>query len=363
MIRAVFWASALLVSYPYVIYPGIMVAIGRLRRRPPLPDGPLPNVSVLVAAYNEETWIARKIESTLTQDYPAERLEVIVVSDGSTDGTAAHVRSCDDPRVRLIEQPARQGKSVALNAAVQHARGEVLLFTDANALFAPGAIRRLAEHFADPGVGLVSGQGRYDDPSSGTPKAVANGYVRFEALLKRGESVLGFIAGADGAIYAMRRALYRDLGAEQVNDLLHPIQTALAGLASRFEPAACTVEPPSRDAGQELRRHVRMIAQGFEIVVHTLPLMLARRLWMPTWVLCSHRLLRWVGATGLIGLAITAPAASGGWFARAAVVGQVGFYTLAFIGWVAERLGVPLVRLSVPYYFCVVSLAGAWGML
>lgn len=354
--------SAALVAYPYLGYPALMALIARLGSRSRPPGGELPSVSVIVAAYNEEAWISQKIESTLAQDYPADRLEVVVVSDGSTDRTAAIVSQFRDPRVKLLAQTERGGKSVALNLGVGAARGEVLVFTDANAIFAPGAIRRLAGHFTDPGVGLVSGQGLYGEMGDGTARVVANGYVRFEALIKTGESALGFLGGADGAIYAFRRHLYRDLGPAQVNDLLHPIQATLAGYASRFDGAACTVEPPAAGAAREFQRHARIIAQGFAILAETVPALAAARRWKALWVLGSHRLLRWGSALGL-GAALGASLVGQGPFFTAALATQGLVYGVAAAGWLGERAGWRLGLLAVPYYFCVVSAAGVVGFM
>lgn len=357
-----FWTSAFLVAYPYVGYPALLAVIARLRPPPRPPKGELPFVSVIVAAYNEAAWISRKLESTLSQDYPADRLEVVVVSDGSTDGTAEIVAACPDPRIKLLVQDERRGKSAALNLGVREARGEILVFTDANALFAPGAVRRLAEYFADPKVGLVSGQGLYGEMGNGTTRAVANGYVRLEALIKTGESALGFVAGADGAIYALRRNLYQDLAPTQVNDLLHPIAAALAGYASRFDGGAYTVEPPSKGAAQELQRHVRIIAQGFAILAEATPRLLVRQRWLELWMLCSHRLLRWMSAFGLVGVLSTSLLGQGAVYG-AALLAQGLFYAAAAAGWLAERLGRRLGLLAAPYYFCVVSAAGLWGIV
>src|SRR5207237_612084 len=196
---------------------------------------------------------------------------------------------------------------------VAAARGEVLVFTDANALFAPDAIARLAAPFADPRVGLVSGQGLYG--AGGDARVAASGYVRFEAALKAGESGLGFVASADGAIYALRRALYRDLAASEVNDLLHPIQVCLAGYRCRFDADAVTVEPPSRDGGQEFRRHVRIIAQGAYLLRRWLPALVRARRWplaLPYYC-CT------ISAAGVAGLA---RAARGGAEAVWAPAGQ-----------------------------------------
>jgi hypothetical protein len=356
-----FWLAALLLAYTWAGYPLVLRLLARRAGRR-APRRTCPHVSVIVAAYNEAACIAGKIRSTLEQRYPWDRLELIVVSDGSTDGTDDVVKRYPDPRVTLIRQEPRSGKSVALNRGVAAAHGDVLVFTDANAIFAPGAIARLAAPFDDPRVGLVSGQGLYA-AGAADARAVSNGYVRFEAFLKRGEAALGFVAGADGAIYALRRTLYRELDGTQVNDLLHPVQAALAGALCRFDPRACTLEPPSRGGSQEFTRHVRIIAQGIHIVREWLPQLIGARRWRAVWMLLSHRVLRWLTAPLLGALLLANVRLAGGeTFYAITLAGQGVFYATALTGYLAERIGIHLGPLAIPYYFCTVAAAGIAGL-
>jgi len=358
----VFWAAVALLAYTWVGYPLLLRLLARRRGAREPKRGRTPSVSVIVAAFNEAGCIAAKLASTLArQRYPYQKLEAIVVSDGSTDATDAIVASYPDHRVKLVRQEPRAGKSPALNRGVAAARGEVLVFTDANALFAPDAIARLAGPFADPGVGLVSGQGLY--AGAGDARVAASGYVRFEAALKAGEAALGFLASADGAIYALRRSLYRDLAPSEVNDLLHPIQTSLAGYRCRFDADAVTVEPPSRGGGQEFRRHARIIAQGAHLLRRWLPALVRARRWRAVWMLVSHRALRWTSAPCLAAALIANVALLGaGPVYTATLLAQGAFYALAAAGFAAERFGRRLGPLALPYYFCTVSVAGVAGL-
>jgi len=371
IVHVVFWLAAATAAYPWLIYP-LLLAV-RTRRRPApasasgagpsaAPSGPF--LSVIIAAYNEAACIQAKLASALERGYPRERIEVIVVSDASSDATDRLVTEYGDPRVTLVRQEPRAGKSPALNRGVALARGDVLVFTDANALFGPTALERLAAPFADETVGLVSGHGLYTAPGPRDAEAVGNGYVRFEAFLRSREAALGVLAGADGAIYALRRQLYRDLGAAEVNDLAHAIQTAVAGYAARFDPGAYTVEPPSTDARQEFRRHVRIVAQNARLLQDWLPRIVVTRRWRLLWSLLSHRVLRWT----------TAPALAGAVVANAILLGshpvytltaavQGAFYALALAGLAGERSRFPLGRAALPYYFCVVSAAGLGGLV
>jgi glycosyltransferase involved in cell wall biosynthesis len=359
-----FWTSAAVLAYTWLGYPALLRLL-RGRARPARGSrGSAPDVSVIIAAFNEARSIEAKLDSTLLrQHYPPDRLEAIVVSDGSTDATDTLVAAYPDRRARLIRQEPRAGKSPALNRGVAAARGEVLVFTDANALFAPDAIARLTAPFADPEVGLVSGQGLYT-AGPGDAGVAAGGYVRYEAALKAGEAALGFLAAADGAIYAVRRALYRELAASEVNDLVHPIQAVLAGYRCRFDGGAYTVEPPSSDGAQEFRRHVRIIAQGMHLLRRWLPALVRARRWRAVWMLLSHRALRWVGAVFLAAALVANLALLGrGPLYVAALAGQTAFYALAAAGFAAERLGRRLGPLALPYFFCTVHAAGVAGLV
>jgi glycosyltransferase involved in cell wall biosynthesis len=368
----VFWAALAVLAYAWVGYPLILGLVARLVWRGPRASrraGRMPMVTVVVAAFNEARVIRDKLRTSLDQRYPWDRLEVIVVSDGSSDGTDAIVENYPDSRVTLLRQWPRAGKSLALNRAVAVARGEILVFTDADATFAPDAIARLVAGFDDTSaggapVGLVSGVGLYAAKDRSDAPGVGNGYARLETFLRTREGALGFIASADGAVYALRRALYRDLAATEVNDLLHPIQASLAGHVSRFDARAFTVEPSSQGAGQEFTRHARIIAQGYHIVAAWLPRLLAARRWRDAWILVSHRPARWTTWLWLLTtLAASAVLAQRGGLYALAFAGQVAFYSVAGVGAVAERLGLSLGRLALPYYFCVVSAAGLVGLM
>lgn len=362
-LAAVFWIAAGLVVYTWAGYPLLLAMVARLRRPREQRVGPRPSLSVVVAAYNEAAWIEAKLDSTFAQRVPHDSLEVVVVSDGSTDATDALVSRFPDDRVRLIRQEPRAGKSAALNRGVAAARGDILVFTDANALFAPGALPRLAAPFRDPRVGLVSGVGLYRTSAAGGARGVGNGYARFESAIRAGESALGFLAGADGAIYAVRRSLWTPLEPAEVNDLLHPIQTALAGLQCRFAPEACTLEPPPADAAAEFRRQVRIIAQGFHLTWRWLPRLVARRRLAAVWMLLSHRLLRWTTALWLaLALGANLALLGAGPIYAATLAAQGAFYALAVAGFAAERAGARARILALPWYFCVVCAAGVAGL-
>jgi cellulose synthase/poly-beta-1,6-N-acetylglucosamine synthase-like glycosyltransferase len=362
MPAACFWLGAIALLYSYMGYPALLAFRARSPRRLALSGGVRPPVSIIVAAFNEERVIARKVANVLAQ--LTDHDELIVVSDASTDGTEAAVASCRDARVRLNRQQPRQGKNAAMNFGAARARGLVLVFTDANAMLAPNALDRLIRPFADPAVGLVSGLGLYGDVQQTDLRLVSNAYARYETVIRRGEAALGFMAGVDGALYAMRRELYQELPADQVHDLLHPIQVALAGRQAVFVPEAVTLEPPSVDSASEWRRQVRIIAQGFRVLAATAPVLLSRGRLRELWMLVSHRLLRWIASPlallALLGNLFLLDAHPG---YRVLLGLQLSFFVVAAIGALGERLSLRLRALALPYLFCVVSCAGLVGLV
>lgn len=359
---SLFWGSGIALLYTYAGYPSLLWLATRWFGRALYEEDATLALSVIVAARNEERHIAHKVRSVLEQDYPRERLECLVVSDGSTDGTEDRVRQLDDRRVRLLVQAEHRGKNAALNRAVAVCEGEVIVFTDANAVLGPGALRRLTRAFADPAVGLVTGRGLY---GTGPDAAgISNAYVRYESLLKRWESRLGYVAYADGALYAMRRRLFRTLPATHVHDLVHPIDVALAGGRSVFQPDAFTVEPATPHSTQEYARQVRMVTQGMRVVALQAALLLRRGLLWPLWVLVSHRVLRWMtGPLLAAALGATVALAPRDQAYAAALAAQGLFYTLAIAGAIGERCGLQLGLARAPYYFCLVSVAAVAGLV
>ena len=225
---SLFYISAFLLLYAYVLYPALLFAlsVSQLRRaRDSAGDAAAPSLSIIVAAYNEERCIAQKIENFLSCHYSGDA-ELIVVSDGSSDRTAEIANSMASERVRVIRQPERRGKGVAVNAGAEAARGEVLVFTDANAMFAADALSELARPLRDKSIGLVTGVSRYPD------ETIGSAYQRYEQMLKGLESRLGAIATADGAIYAMRKSLFKPMDPALINDFVHPILVSLQNAQS-----------------------------------------------------------------------------------------------------------------------------------
>jgi Glycosyl transferase family 2 len=351
----IFYLSAALLLYAYVLYPLLLAAYAALapRRAPAVAAEDAPSLSVIVAAYNEEAVIAQKIANFLRCDYPAEA-EMIVVADGCEDRTADIAERLAGDRVRVIRRAVRTGKGAALNAGVAAARGEILVFTDANTMFEPDALAALMRPFADPSIGLVTGVSRYPDGTIGSA------YQRYEQMLKEYESALGVVATADGAIYAMRRRLFTEMDPRLINDFMHPILAALAGADSVMAREAAAVEDFSTDG--EFARQIRMVSQAAMVYFRFLPDLVRKRRWRSIAVLTSHKLLRWMTAP-LLAMAAAATlvmAPAGGIYALA-LAGEVLFAAAAAAGLIARRRGVEG-KATFAYQFIALNCAQAVGL-
>jgi hypothetical protein len=358
-LTSLFYISAFLLLYAYMLYPALLFALSAPQRRGDDSDGEsnvapaAPSLSIIVAAYNEERCIAQKIENFLSCRYSGDA-ELIVVSDGSSDRTAEIAESMSSERVRVISQPERRGKGVAVNAGAAAARGEVLVFTDANAMFAPDALENVARPLRDKSIGLVTGVSRYPG------ETIGSAYQRYEQMLKGLESRLGVVAGADGALYAMRRELFKPLDPALINDFVHPILTSIAGAQSVMARDAFVLEEFS--AAGEFARQVRMVSQAALVYFRLLPELIKQRRWRSILVLTSHKMLRWLTAPLLaIGVIATVPLARSSGVFRVVLGLEILFAIVAAVGWIATRRGTEG-KATIAYQFVALNCAQTVGL-
>lgn len=364
VMQILFWATAALVVYVYAGYPLLLVAVAACGGRKAIhPAAMEPAVTLVVSAYNEAGVIAEKIRNSLALDYPADRLEVLVVSDASDDGTDDIVRQAGDARVRLLRMKDRGGKTLGLNAAVGQARGEIIVFSDANAMYRADAIRKIVRNFSDLAVGAVVGESTYSDAVGGADQDESL-YWRYEVAIKRLESAVGSVVGGDGAIYAIRKKLYEPMRADALSDFVNPLQIVRGGHRCVYEPEAISVEEAAGDFEREFRRKVRIVNRAWRATMALRGLLNPFRHGFFTLQLVSHKLLRW-----LVPLFLLACFLSNALLIRehrlyfVLFVVQACFYILAAAGH-ARRLHGELPRLlALPYYFVMVNLASARGIL
>lgn len=360
-IESTFWLLLGGAGYVYIGYPSLLAGLGALFRRPVRREPIEPTVSILVAAYNEAAVIEAKLRNALALDYPAARLEIVVASDGSTDGTATIARQfAEDSRVRVVEYPHR-GKLETLNAAVPELRGDIVVFTDASSMLAGNALRELVANFADPSVGAVSGVYRVADRRDSELGDQEDLYWKYETFLKAAEARIGSVLGAHGSLYAVRKPLYPFPAPTEVNDdFVIPVRVVQRGYRVAYEPAAVACEAAPEMAG--FGRRVRIMAGNFAQLGELTRLLRPPRA-LPLFFFLSHKLGRLVVpfllviAAGLNVVLIGRPL----YVATAGC--QVLFYGLAVLG-LTGKLRPRVLRL--PYYFCMVNAAvfvAAWRVL
>jgi cellulose synthase/poly-beta-1,6-N-acetylglucosamine synthase-like glycosyltransferase len=290
-LAVLFWLSAGLILYTHLGYPLVLRLLVALRRRPTLEPGTweeLPRVSLIVAAYDEEEVVEAKVANALALDYPRERLQLIVASDGSSDATVERASAAG---ADLVLDLPRGGKVSAQNAAAERASGEILAFSDANSVWRPDALRHLVEPFADPAVGYACGQVRFTDPEG---ENLEGAYWRYEMAVREMESGLDGVTAGNGAIYAVRASAYIPLAPSGSHDLSFPFALAKRGLRSLYVPWAGAEEKMTPTLDGEFTRKRRMMVGLWDIVVGEK--MVSPRGYTPTYAfeLASHRLLRYL---------------------------------------------------------------------
>lgn len=359
-----FWLLLAAAVYVYAGYPLLLLALRAFGGSRPVAAADIePDVTLVISAFNESAVIGAKLDNSLALDYPAARLQIIVVSDASDDGTDDIVRAYRDRGVELLAMPERGGKTVGLNAAVARARSEYVVFSDANAMYGRDVVRTLVRNFADPAVGAVVGESTYVDPSAESERSEGL-YWRYETMIKRLESQVGSVVGGDGAIYAVRRALYRPMRADALSDFVNPLQVVRDGHRCVYEPAARSYERAAGEFAQEFRRKVRIVNRAWRALARMPELLNPLRHGRFAWQLWSHKLLRWlVPALLLALLGVSIALAGQGNIYRLALGAQGAFYLLALAGGALQRRASMPALFSIPYYFCLVNAASAIGII
>jgi cellulose synthase/poly-beta-1,6-N-acetylglucosamine synthase-like glycosyltransferase len=351
--------------YTFLGYPALIFLLSRLRGASvaKAPLATCPAVSVVLAAHNEESRIAARLANLLASDYPPDKLELVLVSDGSTDATLANAKAVADLRVRVIESPQHVGKAACLNLGVAAATGEIIVFADARQRYTPGTIRELLHSFSDPRVGAVSGNHTTDPAASNVGRGV-DLYWQLEKFIRDCEGRFDSSVGCSGAVYAIRRALFQPLAEDTIlDDVIIPMQIAAQGHRVVFDPEAQSFDPQQNEPERERIRKRRTLAGNFQLLFRYAGWLLPwrHRLW---WQLLSHKYLR-LAAPFFLVLAFV----SNGWLlyslaGRLFFATQCACYALALFG-----LCFPTVRLrlfSIPAGFVflnLMTLAGLWHFL
>jgi cellulose synthase/poly-beta-1,6-N-acetylglucosamine synthase-like glycosyltransferase len=367
LVSSFFFICVLLLVYVYAGYPVLARLLGSLVRRRVWSADPgehLPTVTILIAAYNEAAHIEATVRNKLQQDYPAEKLDIIVVSDESDDGTDDIVTGIAAPAVRLIRQTPRAGKTSALNLAMPQATGEVIVFSDANSLYATDTLKNLVAPLADSRVGYVTGRMVYKAPDGSLTGEGCSAYMRYENNLRAWETDLGSIVGVDGGVDAMRREIYRPMNPDQLPDFVQPLTVREQGYRVVYEPRALLYEDALAEAEDEFRMRVRVGLRAFHALKDKAALLNPIKYGLFAWQLWSHKVLRYLAFLFMAGALASnlflsfRPSLSLPW--SLLLVGQIIFYGMARYGHTMNRNGLqPPRMIGLVYYLCVLNLASA----
>lgn len=359
MSKYIFWTFLLFVMYTYLGYPLYLWLLAKVVRKEVSRGEIFPAVSVVIAAYNEERNIGARLENLMLQDYPSEKMEIIVVSDGSTDDTARVVQSYSKANVRLIELKENCGKAVALNSGVAAATGEIIVFADSRQRFESHAVRELAANFLDSSVGCVSGELIFIEDSESRIQVEMGAYWKYEKLIRKLESATESVLGATGAICAVRRNLYQPLPEGTIlDDVLTPMRIVMKGYRTVFDGTAKAYDIVSKDTRQEWRRKVRTLAGNWQLL--SLEPALLSPLRNPLlFRFLSHKIFRLLVPFAMLLTLLGSIFAEGTIYVLATIV-QALFYSCALLGALVPSLrGIRLANLS--YFFLVMNLAAVAG--
>lgn len=363
MLVALFWLSLILLFYIYFGYPLMASMVASFWPKPVSKEAEYrPRVSILIAAYNEANDIEATLRNKLALDYPPDKLEILVMSDESDDGTDDIIDGiAHDSRfpIRLFRQVPRQGKTAGLNTLVPEANGDILLFSDANSQWDTQAVTKLCSNFADPRVGYVTGKMVYVNDDGSLVGDGCSAYMKYENWLREHETRVGAVVGVDGGIDAMRKTLYQPLNADQLPDFVQPLKVVEQGYRVVYEPEALLKEEALHDSGSEFSMRVRVSLRALWALKDMRHLMNPMRDPVFAWQLISHKLLRYTAFVPLATLALStlllAPARG---IYTLAFLGLVVFMALAWTGHKREGEGQPLSAIySIPYYFMLLNIA------
>lgn len=367
--KLIFWISLLFIFYTYAGYPLLLLLWGKLFPKKINKSYPkeYPTVSVIIAAKNEDKNIGPRLENLLAQDYPKDKIEIIIVSDGSEDNTNAIVIQYANRQhennypVKLIALDNSKGKPNALNQGFKCAQGEIIVFADSRQKFDNNVMTELVANFSDMSIGCVSGELLFVKDTTSTIKEEMGLYWKIEKAIRKQESKIGSVVGATGAIFATRKSLYKELPNETLlDDVLTPMNVVLQGYRTVFESNACAYDTVSQDVKQEWRRKVRTLAGNWQLF-NISPWLFSPRHNPIWWCFLSHKFFRLLVPFCLLLLFASAILAEGSFYLFFTYL-QVVFYAMATAGWLSHGLRTfRIINLS--YFFMVLNLAAANGFI
>lgn len=357
MVEIIFWLNIGIIFYAYFGYPLFILFLSLFINHKIIKGDIEPNVTILITAYNEERNIARKLENTLSLDYPKEKLEIIVASDASEDKTDQIVREFADQGVVLHRVEGRVGKTETQNQTVKIVKGDIIIFSDATTKYKDDAIKKIVRNYNDPSIGAVSGRYEYVNPT-GAPVGLGTIlFWKYENSVKSRQTRIETVTGCCGCIYSVRKSLYEPLPRDIISDLVEPLKILEKGYRIAFEPEAVAYEETTETSQEEFGMRVRVISRGM------VGLWYMRKLFNPfkygfiSFQLFSHKVLRWMIPFLLPFLLISNLFLIGHPFYTLTLIVQILFYIGALGGYLLDRMGKKAKLLAIPLYYCVVNAA------
>ena len=369
--ETIFWTSTLIILYTFIGYGIIITLLAAMKKQKALAsltDEDLPEVTLMVAAYNEKDIIAEKVENCLALDYPADKLRLLFVTDGSDDGTPEILQHL--PHVEVLHQPTRKGKIAAVNRAMNFVDTELVVFTDANVMINKPGVRNMVRHFQSNLVGAVSGEKCVLSQAADGASAAGEGlYWKYASYLKRKDAEWHSLVGAAGELFAIRTALFEPVKTDcLIEDFVMTMGIAASGYKVAYEPEAIASETASANMEEEAKRKVRIAAGGIQAIGKLSGIVRPDKDWKLFFQYISHRVLRWT----LMPIAMLAALASNIWlwqsgsFYLVALMGQIAFYLVAFLGYIWQDRKISIKGFFCPYYFVFMHLCivkGWWRQL
>ena len=357
MAEFIFWITIGIIFYTYFGYPLLTLFLSLFVNNPVKKRDIEPTVTFLITAYNEEKSIRQKLENTLSLDYPRDKLEIMVASDGSTDDTDRIVQELSDRGVVLHRVEGRVGKTETQNQAVSAATGDVVIFSDATTTYKNDAIRKIVRNYNDPSIGAVSGRYEYLNPT-GAPVGLGTIlFWKYENFIKSRQTRIRTITGCCGCIYSVRRSAYEPLPRDIISDLVEPLKILEKGYRIAFEPEAVAHEVTEETVDEEFSMRVRVITRAMNGLAYVKSLLNPLKYPFVSFQLISHKVLRWLIPFFLAMIFVSNSLMLDRAFYRIVFVAQVGFYLSALIAWFLDKYGKKVQFLFLPLYFCVVNLA------
>lgn len=372
-LETAFWLGLGLVFYAYLGYGIVLFLMVRLKRLfvgkksiPTLPaDEDLPEVTFVVAAYNEERWIETKLANCFEFNYPKNKITYLFVTDGSDDRTPELIEHYNTPagiKLELHHRPERMGKIAAVDRIMAFIKTPITIYTDANTLVNKEAVRNIVRHYQDPKVGAVAGEKRIQMGEKNEASSAGEGlYWKYESTLKTWDSEMYSVVGAAGELFSIRTELYEPVSKDTIiEDFVMTLRIAQRGFRVIYEPDAYAVESSSASVGEELKRKIRIAAGGLQAIYRLSPLLNIFRYGILSFQYISHRVLRWTLAPLILPILLIINiilALGGSQLYQVLLAGQILFYILAFLGYRLEKRQIKVKALFVPYYFCMMNYA------